>query len=445
MNTIKSLLMGCLFAAASGYGALALSAPQTGWWWNPAESGRGFFVESQNGVTFIGAYLYNADGRAVWYVAGGKNGDPYNYTGPLYNMSSGQTLFGPYATPVGPNTVGTITVHFSDNTHGTVTWPGGTVAIERHVFGTGDAAFKPYTGWWWNPAESGSGYSIEVQGNNLFVVGFSYDGSGRPVWYFSAGPMSTASTYHGDVLQFGNGQTIDGPYHPPGPPTAIAKVDVDFNAVNQAKLTFTRAAALTEGGPKQGEQTLRVIQPQFLSSLAPLPPFWTGTVAFSGHVQAAQAGISSEDSHFTVRVANLIFVQDPSYREAYSMDLSGAVVTYTFSQTVNTLVGNCSGQVDGRSEFARLAEQVDASLSVTESGLYGLTMHVNVPITYPFDCPGPPPVHAELPFTIEFELNDREGGVVVGIVGSEITNYSIPGGSGSARVDWEFAPRTEHP
>ena len=39
----------------------------------------------------------------------------------------------------------------------------------------------------WNSADSGSGDSIEVQGNNLFFVGFRYDGAGNPVRYYSAG------------------------------------------------------------------------------------------------------------------------------------------------------------------------------------------------------------------------------------------------------------------
>jgi hypothetical protein len=252
------VLLCCLCSAAH-------AAPQVGWWWNPAESGRGFFVESQDGVTFIGAYGYDADGHATWYVAGGLNDDPYNYTGPLYNKSNGETLFGAYAPPGDANIVGTLSVHFSDDTHGTITWPGGTVAIERQIFGGTDAPFQPFSGWWWNPDESGSGYSVELQGNNLFLVGFMYDDGGRPVWYYSAGPMTDPTTYQGDVLQFANGQIMGGPYHPPGPPTKVATLDIEFTATNAATLTFTEASASVASSLRAkagGRSSTRDVQPQ---------------------------------------------------------------------------------------------------------------------------------------------------------------------------------------
>ena len=141
MTNHKSFLACCLLALSFWLSNGTLAAPQTGWYWNPNESGRGFFVESHDGVTFIGAYLYDTDGHATWFVAGGPNADPYNYTGDLYNKTGGQTLFGDYVAPGNAVVVGQISVHFSDDTHGTVTWSGGVVQIERQIFGSGDAAF----------------------------------------------------------------------------------------------------------------------------------------------------------------------------------------------------------------------------------------------------------------------------------------------------------------
>jgi hypothetical protein len=232
------VLLCCLCSAAQ-------AAPQVGWYWNPSESGRGFFVESQNGVTFIGAYLYDTDGHALWFVAGGPNDDPYNFTGPLYYKTGGQTLYGSYVAP-GPAVIaGDITVHFIDDTHGTVTWPGGSVSIERQIFGTGEPDFPAFPGWWWNADESGSGYSLELQGDKLFIVGFMYEDDGRPVWYYTAGPMTDSVTYHGDVYQFAGGQTMGGPYKPPGAPTKIATLDLEFDALNEADVTFTEATTGT--------------------------------------------------------------------------------------------------------------------------------------------------------------------------------------------------------
>jgi hypothetical protein len=238
MRIIKALLAGCVIALSVCINS-ALCAPETGWWWNPAESGRGFFIESRDGVTFIGAYSYDNDGHASWLVAGGPNNDPYSYTGDLYYKTKGESLFGAYSPPGPAVVVGALSVRFTDDTHGTLTWPGGTIAIQRHVFGGTVAPFQPFSGWWWNPDEQGTGYSVELQGNNLFIVGFMYDDDGGPVWYYSAGPMNDATTYSGDLLLFANGQTMAGPYRPPDTPTKVATLDVSFIALNEATFSFS--------------------------------------------------------------------------------------------------------------------------------------------------------------------------------------------------------------
>jgi hypothetical protein len=225
----------------------ALAAPEVGWWWNSAESGRGYFIESQGGIMYMAAYLYADDGRARWLVAGGTSADAYHYKGRLLEYSRGQTVFGPYVAPTTPVDAGPVAVDFIDDTHGTISWPGGVVPIEREIFGSGPATYLPESGWWWNPAEGGSGYSIEVQGNNLFFVGFMYDGSGNPVWYYSAGPMTGATTYSGSLLQFANGQTLTGAYHPPSAPATVGSLAVSFTAEDAATLTFTGNVRVASG------------------------------------------------------------------------------------------------------------------------------------------------------------------------------------------------------
>lgn len=241
----RTLVVTCLLALHAG---LAAADPDVGWWWNPNESGRGFFIESQGGIFYLAGYFYAADGRALWLVAGGPSGDSYHYQGRLLQYGGGQTLFGAYVPPAAPVDAGAISVDFSDDTHGTLTWPGGVVPLEREIFGTGPATYQPESGWWWNSAESGSGYSIEVQGNNLFFVGFMYDSAGNPVWYYSAGAMSTPTTYTGTLLQFANGQTLTGPYHPPGAPTTTGSLTLAFTAPDAATLTFSGAAASARTG-----------------------------------------------------------------------------------------------------------------------------------------------------------------------------------------------------
>jgi len=300
----------------------AFADPESGWWWNPSESGRGFFVESHGGVTFIGAYLYDDDGHATWVVSGGPNPDPYNWTGPLYYKTNGQTLFGTYVAPGDATVVGQLSVHFGDDTHATVTWPGGQVAIERQIFGAGAPAFAPYTGWWWNPNESGSGYSVEVQGNNLFIVGFMYDDSARPVWYFSAGPITGPTTYHGDVLQFADGQTIGGPYQHPGTPVKVATLDMQFTDTTHATLTFNGVSApIRRASEKAGQTRSDNLTTQLGTkpSTYTLPTSFTGSLSFEAKQHTVGGSGGTFDTDFIVNFTNLRFVFDPGNPGRYNL------------------------------------------------------------------------------------------------------------------------------
>lgn len=83
-------------------------------------------------------------------------------------------------------------------------------ALARYL---GDSGL-PQPGWWWNPNESGRGFSIEVSQNTLVMAGYLYDTSGRATWYTSAGPMANNTLYQGTLQSFGNGQTLTGHTNP---------------------------------------------------------------------------------------------------------------------------------------------------------------------------------------------------------------------------------------
>jgi hypothetical protein len=220
---------------------LAFAVPEVGWWWNASESGRGFFIEMKGTQLFVAGYFYADDGRATWAVSGGAVTDLNNYSGRLLTVNGGQTLLGPYKAPAGSADIGALTLHFTDATHGTLTWPGGTIQIVRQPFGSGDASFQP-SGWWWSAAESGRGFSIEVQGTTMDVVGFMYDGNGNPVWYISSGPMSSPTHYVGHLDQIGGGQTMSGPYKAPTTVTPVGFIGIDFASLASGTITLSDAA-----------------------------------------------------------------------------------------------------------------------------------------------------------------------------------------------------------
>lgn len=218
--------------------------PQTGWWYNPAEGGRGYSIEARGNRLFFAAFHYDASGRATWNFAGGPTSiDGSLFTAEFLAASGGQTLTGPYRTPNLAN-AGAISLAFSDGARGTMTWPGGTVAIERQAFVpeglTAPAqSGRPESGWWWNPEESGRGFFIEWQNGFADVAGYLYDASGNPTWVISVVPTANPMRLAGNWWTFAGGQAMGGPYRPATRTSDNAgSLAIDFSSTTRATLTL---------------------------------------------------------------------------------------------------------------------------------------------------------------------------------------------------------------
>jgi hypothetical protein len=205
--------------AVPGASACTPQPPQTGWWWNPAEGGRGYSIEARDNKLFFAAFHYDASGRSTWHVASGATSlDGSLFVGQLLSVRGGQTLGGPYTGfPTVDPPAGPITLTFHDASHGTMVWPGGTVAIERQPLVTGGLqapaqAGVPESGWWWNPEESGRGFFIEWQNGWADIAGYMYDDAGNPVWYIAVYQTPNPLSFVGDWWSFANGQTMGGTY-----------------------------------------------------------------------------------------------------------------------------------------------------------------------------------------------------------------------------------------
>ncbi|MEP7068850.1 MAG: hypothetical protein ABI789_06400 [Usitatibacter sp.] len=218
--------------------------PQTGWWWNPLEGGRGFSIEAQGNNLFFAAFHYDAAGNATWNVSPG----PVSLGGSLfksdlYNVTGGQTLGGAYHAADAAK-VGGITLSFSDASHGTMTWPGGTVPIERQNLVPGGLAQPPQanvpeTGWWWNPNESGRGFFIEWQKGYADIAGYMYDDAGKPVWYIAVYETPNARAFTGNWWTFANGQSMGGAYRPATRTSdTFAPLTINFTGNDTAVMTL---------------------------------------------------------------------------------------------------------------------------------------------------------------------------------------------------------------
>lgn len=217
--------------------------PQTGWWWNAAEPGRGFFIEIKNNNLFMAGYLYLADGKPTWFIAGGNmSGKTFN--GTMQSYSGGQTLGGAYRPATQGPSLGSISLAFDTAISATLTWPGGTVALARYPFSSG-AAVTVESGWWWNPAESGRGFSFEVQGNTLFMAGYVYSDAGQPSWYTATGPLAADGSFTGRWMEFAGGQSMGGSYRAPSIVNDNAgSVQMRFSSPRAGTLTLPNGSAI---------------------------------------------------------------------------------------------------------------------------------------------------------------------------------------------------------
>lgn len=100
-------------------------------------------------------------------------------------------------------------------------------------------AFTPENGTWWNPAEPGTGFLIEIQDNFLFLAGYMYAPDGRPMWYTSQGLMNGNARFVGELSSFRDGQCLGCVYTPPVASVgAGGPVEIIFDTEVKARITL---------------------------------------------------------------------------------------------------------------------------------------------------------------------------------------------------------------
>ena len=101
------------------------------------------------------------------------------------------------------------------------------------------SAIIPENGWWWASNESGRGFNIEVQDNQLFFATFGYESNGSPGWMVADGSMSSDRDFTGGLLKFTAGQCFGCPY--------VAPVQINAGTLT-LRFTSSQTAILTING-----------------------------------------------------------------------------------------------------------------------------------------------------------------------------------------------------
>jgi hypothetical protein len=109
-------------------------APQSGWWWAGSNlGGTGYGIEIQGSSVFIVAYVYDDAGNPVWYLATGSLTTPASYSGTWDVYAGGPQLTSPEGTYAAHKLTSatTMSLTFSDATHGTLTMGNVVIPIVR--------------------------------------------------------------------------------------------------------------------------------------------------------------------------------------------------------------------------------------------------------------------------------------------------------------------------
>lgn len=219
--------------AKSALAAASVPRPESGWYWNPDEGGTGFMFEAQGDRGFVGLFVYEeGTGKPIWYAATGTVSVAADgraaFVGDLRRYQQGMSITQdapgrPYVAPQTSQSVGELRIDFIGR-DASAQLPGGRhmQATRFDIAGRGydfdhpvpTSPEQPETGWYWNPAQPGRGYAVEVQNNIAFVGVFHYNEDGTPAWQVTTVDM-TDGVQIGRLMRYRDGQTLASTHRAP--------------------------------------------------------------------------------------------------------------------------------------------------------------------------------------------------------------------------------------
>jgi SAM-dependent methyltransferase len=168
--------------------ALPMRGRRRGWWWNPAQSGRGFFFDFDGNCARAVRCHYGEAGEARWSVAEGSALDLSGDTSTLGIELAGEML------PLEP-------LH-------------------------GRFARDARTGWWVPRSAPGApSIVVEFLGERAMGALLARDG-----WSLVVAQRRRANSFEGEWARFHNGQTDAGRYRPPDEPRVLGRAILEWPA-----------------------------------------------------------------------------------------------------------------------------------------------------------------------------------------------------------------------
>ncbi len=225
--------------------ALAVPNSYQGLWWNANQSGWGMSLTQHGNIIFAAIYTYDAAGQPVWYVVpncplvnSACAGDIYRVTGgtsPLvaWNGSAKDVV-----------KAGSGTLSFASTTAGafdfTLNGVTASKAITLQPLATGTTPpAVDYTDLWWNESESGWGVSLTQQFGIVFAAWYTYDNTGKPVWYVVPNCPVVASGCTGELFQVTGGAPITAAWTGTNPAVSAGSATFTFTSATAGTMRYT--------------------------------------------------------------------------------------------------------------------------------------------------------------------------------------------------------------
>lgn len=188
-------------------GAFALQ-PDSGWWYNPAESGRGFNIEFQGDNIFVAAFIYDEAGRQIWYSGGGAI-DNNSWSGQLTRFQNGQCLHCVYTSPDVLAMSGPFSIRFTSHETAQVEWEGVAVSLERFRFGF-SGAIEDYLGEWVLASDQGPDVGAHIayvlvdtiEGRRVAVGSRLFDEERVAIAFFESNDLVVAVEVSSTLMDF---------------------------------------------------------------------------------------------------------------------------------------------------------------------------------------------------------------------------------------------------
>ncbi len=215
------------------------------WWAGQSESGWGMNLTQHGNIIFAAMYTYDDAGQPTWYVIPNCPVATSACTGDIYKVNGGTS---PAVAWNGANKVvtkvGTGTLTFASTSAATFAFTinnvSGTKAITPQVFGSGTTAPAiDYSDMWWNANESGWGMSITQQFGIIFSAWYTYDETGKPIWYVVANCPVIGTGCKGDLYQVTGGQALTAVWTGTNPATKVGEVTLAFSNATTGTMTYT--------------------------------------------------------------------------------------------------------------------------------------------------------------------------------------------------------------